>query len=251
MSMKSLSICVYPYIIAASLSSTALLAKGLDTLQADTQSAPPAETPPAAPTPSSTAPADQAISPTNTVPAPNPAPATVQTPLPSNTLPASTEVERFYLASSFSWINLSGSKGDWATGTTGDLEGGYRFRTIQKFDLFGTIRYRPVEAIVNKDWREYRGIVETFLFGIKGRMAVNSKLAANASAELGMSQTHMNPSDSLATVDESLEKSGVDLTLGGGVSYLVLEKFAVGGKLLLGAGAYKSVQLGVDLRFML
>ena len=57
--------------------------------------------------------------------------------------------------------------------------------------------------------------------------------------------------DTIKTVDQSLEKSGVDLNLGGGVSYLVLDKLAVGGKLALGFGAYKSVQLGVDLRFML
>jgi hypothetical protein len=157
-----------------------------------------------------------------------------------------------YLASSFSLINLSGSKGDWVTGTTADVEAGYRFLTLlQKFDLFGTFRYRPVEAVVDQDQREYRAIVETFLFGAKARMALNSRLTANASAELGMSQAHLNSNDSLPGVDQSLEKSGVDLNLGGGVSYLVLEKFAVGGKLSLGTGAYKSVQLGVDLRFML
>jgi hypothetical protein len=146
----------------------------------------------------------------------------------------------------------SGSQGDWVTGTTADIEAGYRFLTVlQKFDLFGTFRYRPVEALVQEDMREYRAIVESYLFGAKGRMALNSKLVVNASAELGMSQTHLNPNDSLPSVDQSLEKSGVDLNLGGGVSYLVLEKFAVGGKLTLGTGAFKSVQLGVDLRFML
>jgi hypothetical protein len=242
MSIQRISLTLSPYILAACLTSQGL-AKGLDTLQATDNQAPASSTtqPGGTPTPTS-----------DSIPGSSSAiqPA-VQTVPPGQTPPVST-VERMYLASSFSWINLSGSKGDWVTGTTADIEAGYRFLTIlQKFDLFGTFRYRPTEALVQQDRREYRAIVETFLFGAKGRMALNSKLAVNASAELGMSQTHLNSNDSLPTIDQSLEKSGVDLNLGGGVSYLVLEKFAVGGKLLLGTGAYKSVQLGVDLRFML
>ncbi len=242
MSIQRLSIAVSPYILAVCLASPGL-AKGLDTLQADSDKAPAANTPlpGGQPTPAS----DSVPAGTSTV---QPA---IQTQAPGQTPPA-TGVERMYLASSFSWINLSGSKGDWVTGTTADVEAGYRFLTIlQKFDLFGTFRYRPVEALVQQDQREYRAIVESYLFGAKGRMALNSKLAVNASAELGVSQTHLNSNDTLTTVDQSLEKSGVDLNLGGGVSYLVLEKFAVGGKLTLGTGAFKSVQLGVDLRFML
>jgi hypothetical protein len=242
MSIQRISLSVSPYILAVCLTSQGL-AKGLDTLQADSDKAPAASAPlpGGTPTPSS-----------DSVPnGSNAAQPAVQTIAPGQTPPA-TDVERMYIASSFSWINLSGSKGDWVTGTTADIEAGYRFLTIlQKFDLFGTFRYRPTEALVRQDQREYRAIVESYLFGAKGRMALNSKLAVNASAELGMSQTHLNSNDSLPTIDQSLEKSGVDLNLGGGVSYLVLEKFAVGGKLTLGTGAFKSVQLGVDLRFML
>ncbi len=242
MSIQKISLTVSPYILAACLASQGF-AKGLDTLQADSDKAPAANTslPGGAPTPTS-----------DSVPAgANAAQPAVQTIAPRQ-IPAATDVERMYIASSFSWINLSGSKGDWVTGTTADIEAGYRFLTIlQKFDLFGPFRYRPTEALVQQDRREYRAIVESYLFGAKGRMALNSKLAVNASAELGMSQTHLNSNDTLPTIDQSLEKSGVDLNLGGGVSYLVLEKFAVGGKLTLGTGAYKSVQLGVDLRFML
>ncbi len=242
MSIQKISLTVSPYILAVCLASQGL-AKGLDTLQADSDKAPAtnAPLPGGAPTPTS----DSVPAGSNAV---QPA---VQTIAPGQA-PTSGEVERMYVASSFSWINLSGDKGDWVTGTTADIEAGYRFLTIlQKFDLFGTFRYRPTEALVQQDQREYRAIVESYLFGAKGRMALNSKLAVNASAELGMSQTHLNSNDSLPTIDQSLEKSGVDLNLGGGVSYLVLEKFAVGGKLTLGTGAFKSVQLGVDLRFML
>jgi hypothetical protein len=242
MSIQKISLTVSPYILAVCLSSPGW-AKGLDTLQAGSNQAPAANAPlpGGAPTPAS-----------DSVPAGGTAiqPA-IQT-VPPGTSVAVSDVDRMYLASSFSWINLSGSKGDWVTGTTADIEAGYRFLTVlQKFDLFGTFRYRPTEALVKQDNREYRAIVETYLFGAKGRMALNSKIAVNASAELGMSQTHLNSNDSLPSIDQSLEKSGVDLNLGGGVSYLVLEKFAVGGKLTLGTGAYKSVQLGVDLRFML
>jgi hypothetical protein len=242
MSIQRYSKTVSPYILAVCLSSPSF-AKGLDTLQADTSQAPAASTPLPGGTPTPTS---------DSVPgSPSAVQPAVQTQAPAPT-PTPGEAEKMYLGSSFSWINLSGSKGDWVTGTTADIEAGYRFATVlKKFDLFGTFRYRPTEALVQLDNREYRAIVESFLFGAKGRMALNSKLAVNASAELGMSQTHLNSNDSIPTIDQSLEKSGVDLNLGGGVSYLVLEKFAVGGKLTLGTGAFKSVQLGVDLRFML
>lgn len=241
MSIQRLSISVSPYILAICLASQGF-AKGLDTLQADSEKAPAASTP---------LPAQQPTPTSDSVPGGNPIQPAVQTEAPAQP-PSASDVEKMYVASSFSWINLSGSKGDWVTGTTADVEAGYRFLTIlQKFDLFGTFRYRPVEALVQKDRREYRAIVESYLFGAKGRMALNSKLVAHASAELGMSQTHLNSNDSLPSIDQSLEKSGVDLNLGGGVSYLVLEKFAVGGKLTLGTGAFTSVQLGIDLRFML
>ena len=241
MSIQKISLSVSPYILAVCLTSQGW-AKGLDTLQAGSEKAPAsAQLPGGTPTPTS----DSVPGSSN---ATQPA---VQTVAPGS-IPPATDVERMYLASSFSWINLSGSKGDWVTGTTADIEAGYRFLTVlQKFDLFGTFRYRPTEALVKQDSREYRAIVESYLFGAKGRMALNSKVAVNASAELGMSQTHLNSNDTLRSIDQSLEKSGVDLNVGGGVSYLVLEKFAVGGKLTLGTGAFKSVQLGVDLRFML
>ncbi len=160
--------------------------------------------------------------------------------------------DRFYLSSSLSWLNLSGDKGGWHTGMAGDFEAGYKFMTLmQKYDLFGTFRYRPVDAIVQYDLREYRAVVETYLFGVKARRDLRPKLSLFASAEIGASQTHMNPGDSLPNVDEKLEKSGVDLSLGTGVSYQVLEKFGVGAKFAVGTGAYQTVQLGVNLLFLL
>jgi len=233
---------VSTYILALALSSTGM-AKGLDQLQAEPNK--PADSTLTAPTSTTTPPSD-------TVPGANSLQPAVQTQAPGPVASATGEVERMYLASSFSLISLSADKGDWVSGATADLEAGYRFMTLmQKFDLFGTFRYRPVEITVKADQREYRGIVESYLFGAKGRMALNSKLAINASAELGASQTHLNSIDTLPNVDQSLEKSGVDLSLGGGVSYLVLDKLAVGTRLALGTGAFKTIQFGFDLRFLL
>ncbi len=233
---------VSTYILALVLSSNGM-AKGLDQLQAEPDK--PADKTLTTPTSTTTPTSD-------TVPGANTLQPAVQTQAPGPVAPATGDVERMYLASSFSLINLSADKGDWASGAMADLEAGYRFMTLmQKFDLFGTFRYRPVEITVKADQREYRGIVESYLFGAKGRMAINSKLAINASAELGASQTHLNSIDTLPNVDQSLEKSGVDLSLGGGVSYLVLDKLAVGTRVALGTGAFKTIQFGFDLRFLL
>ncbi len=228
------------YVLALALSQ-ASFAKGLDSLQAEPDKKDEAAAPatPEAPTPPAAA--------------ENPIQPAVQNQAAAASPPAiNNEPDKFYVASGLSWINLSGSKGGWHSGATSDLEAGYKFLTLlQKFDLFGSFRYRPVEVLVDSDQRQYRGIVETYLFGAKGRMALNSKLSLQASAELGVTQTHLNSNDSLRTVDQSLEKSGVDLSLGAGVSYLVLDKFGVGSKIAFGAGAYKSIQIGIDLRFVL
>jgi hypothetical protein len=243
---------VSPYLLAICLAAPAF-GKGLDTMQAEgdkpQQTAPTkgwgSESQEGPPAPAS-----------NSVPAtPGTTPGAAQPSMQTTTAQPTTtiaEAESFYFATSFSWINLSGSKGDWATGATADVETGFRILPfMQKFDLFGTFRYRPVEATVQQDMREYRAIVETYLFGAKVRMGINPRLTVNGGIEVGTSQAHLKADDSIPTVDQSLEKSGVDLSLGGGVSYLVLDKLAVGGKLAVGSGAYKSVQIGVDLRFIL
>jgi len=150
-------------------------------------------------------------------------------------------------------MKTTASKGSWNSSSTGDLELGHKvLKAYQgKYDIFGTLRYRPSDVTVTSEARNYRGVVETFLVGGKGQMEISPKLFAVASGELGLAKVHLRSIDGIPNVDGALEKSGVDLTIGGGVSYLVLDKIAVGTQLHLGLGTYKSTQFGVDLRFLL
>lgn len=160
---------------------------------------------------------------------------------------------RWYIGTSLSLIRTTASTGDWHSRSTGDLELGNKVlkQYLGKFDIYGTLRYRPSDVTVEYKQRAYRGIVETYLVGGKGQMEIKPKLFAVASAELGMAKASLRPIDGIPRIDGELEKSGVDLTIGGGVSYLVLDKIAVGTQLHLGLGTYKSIQFGVDLRFLL
>ncbi|MCX6127561.1 MAG: hypothetical protein NTX25_00685 [Proteobacteria bacterium] len=220
------------------------LGKGLDSLQADTDK-----------------PAAQASPATEAAPANPQAPAGAQVPAAQATTGQAVnqaaaqpnfEPEKFYMATSLSWLNLSGREGGWHSGTNGDFELGYRIANLmQKIDVFGTFHYRPVDVTVDANQRQYRGIVESQLFGAKAKFALNTRLAALVSAELGLTQVHLNSIDSLPSVDQALEKSGVDLNLGAGVSYLVLDRLGVGSRLALGVGTFKTIQFGIDLRFLL
>lgn len=168
-------------------------------------------------------------------------------------IPVEPGFQDWYLGASISWINVDGAEGDWNSSSTGDLELGYRFakKYMEKFDLYATFRFRPTDVNIELEDRAYRGIQESYLFGVKAQMELMPKLFVLGSGELGLGRTSVSAIDGIQKVDGSLEKSGVDLVIGGGVSYLVLDKLALGSQLHIGAGALKSVQFGLDLRFLL
>lgn len=176
------------------------------------------------------------------------------TPPPPPAAPVAPGFQKVYVGAGLSLIKLDNSTGSWNSGTTGDFEAGYRVlhKFQEKYDVYATFRYRPADVTVENAQRSYRGVVETTLFGAKAQMTLG-KLVPFASAELGRSTSSLKPIDSLPGGDQSLEKSGVDISIGGGVSYLVLDndKLAAGARLALGTGAFKTVQFGIDLRYLL
>lgn len=168
-------------------------------------------------------------------------------------IPVEPGFQAWYLGTSIAWINTDGKEGDWDSSATGDLELGYRIaqKYWDTYDLYATLRYRPTDVTIRLENRQYRGVFESYLAGVKAQRALSEKLFFVASGEFGLVRTSVSSIDGIPKVDGSLEKSGVDLVIGGGVSYLVLEKLAVGSQLHLGGGTHKTVQLGVDIRFLL
>ncbi|RZA26758.1 MAG: hypothetical protein EOP10_02525 [Proteobacteria bacterium] len=168
-------------------------------------------------------------------------------------IPVEPGFQAWYLGTSLNWINTDGPEGDWHSSSTADLELGYRVmkKWLEHYDLYATLRYRPVDVTIELEQRAYRGILESYLAGVKAQREISSSLFLVGSAEIGLSRTSVSAIDGVQKVDGSLEKSSVDLTVGGGVSYLILEKLALGTQLHLGVGAHKTVQFGLDLRFLL
>lgn len=168
-------------------------------------------------------------------------------------VPIEPGFQNWYLGTSLSYINVDGPEGDWHSSATGDLELGYRVlkKYLDAYDLYASIRYRPADITVELENRAYRGVLESYLVGVKGQRELIPNLFVVASAEAGLARTSVSAIDGIQKVDGSLEKSGVDLVIGAGVSYLVLEKLALGSQLHLGAGSHKTIQLGLDIRFLL
>lgn len=168
-------------------------------------------------------------------------------------VPIEPGFQDWYIGASISLINIDGAEGDWDASSTGDVELGYRFMKdfLGQFDLYATGRYRPADVTIRLENRAYRGVLESYFVGVKGQMDISKSLVAYGSGEFGLAKTSVSAIDGIQKVDGSLEKSSVDLVIGGGVSYLVLEKLAIGPQLHVGVGAHQTVQLGLDLRFLL
>ncbi len=195
--------------------------------------------------------------PSTLAPAPAPAPATSATktpaaPTPVEAPPIEPGLQKFYLAENLSLSRMSAASADWNSAFAVDLEGGMKVGQLPKnLTLFGTYRYSASDITATSKQRAYRGIIQTHNFGGKLHSALRPNLLGFASAELGLVSTRLTPSDGRQGVDKDLEKPGVELSVGGGVSYIVLDKIGIGPRLALGVGTYKTLQVGIDLRFLL
>ncbi len=233
--------------------------KGLDKLQAETSSEEPA---------TKNEPAQENVKavtePTEVKPPPpveNPPPQKIDgaTKAPESTpivvkeptTPIEPGLQKYYLGSGVGIFNISAKSAGWHSAVAADLELGIKtLQLANNINVFATYRYLASDITANADQRSYRGIVEIHHFGSKAHMLLKEKLLAFASGELGLVQTHLTPSDGRIGTDKDLQKPGVELTLGGGVSYTVLDKLGVGARVAFGSGTYNSVQLGLDLRFL-
>jgi hypothetical protein len=173
-------------------------------------------------------------------------------PLDSET-PVEPGFQDWYLGTSLNYIDTDGPEGDWHSSSTADLELGYRAikKWLEAYDLYATIRYLPVDVTIELEQRAYRGVLEHFLAGVKAQREWAPSFFAVGSVEAGLAKTSVSAIDGVQKVDGSLEKSSVDLVVGAGVSYSVVDKIALGTQLHFGVGAHKTLQFGLDLRFLL
>lgn len=215
----------------------------------------------AAPTPPSPAPNPTRIAPQ---PAEQKAPAATkgEAVVRANTAPTAkktTEEEKpeskishsFFLGTSLAWTSLSSDKGGWYSSMASDLIAGFRYAKLlnDRLWLYGTIRYLPVDVVVKHNSQEYRGIVESYLFGTQANYRYK-KANFQAGLEVGPTNSTIYAIESY-TKDNSLEKDGVNMTLSAGASWSLVEGFQLGTRVYVGGGTFSSIQAAANVSFSL
>ncbi|MFW7378183.1 MAG: hypothetical protein ACOH5I_05210 [Oligoflexus sp.] len=159
--------------------------------------------------------------------------------------------DRFFLGTGIAWTSLSADKGGWHAGYASDLVAGYLLTKMMqdRLWLYGTVRYLPIDVVVKHNAQEYRGIVESYLFGSLASYR-QGKIAYQVGAEIGASAAKIYAMESYAK-DKDLEQSGVNLTASAGLTWRVKDGVHLGTRLLLGAGTFTSIQAAANVSFSL
>lgn len=158
--------------------------------------------------------------------------------------------DKIYLGLNFGFVRASASEGDWTAGSSGGLTAGYRIHEslVLNSPLYLTGQYAPINVTVKNKSQSYRGVLESYLVGAMIPYQFKPNLRFIGTAELGLvsgsyrsSLKYDNPTPP--------EDSGFLMQLGGGASWLVLERIYVGPRLHLGFGTFQVTQLNLSAEF--
>jgi len=229
-------------------------AKGLNSLAKDNPGTP-ADA--AAEAPDSTEAAAPATGTTATTP--SAAPAQAATPAAEGAAQAAPMVQsatskalddRLSLSTSFGWIRASQSEGDWRSSGVSDVTLAWRLglKTIDKLDLWTSLRYAPIAIAGEIDGVSYRGVWEAWNIGAIGKYLVGNGLRAVGSFEVGYVLVYLRPLNDIET-SKNHEKNGVMASLGAGVDWDVVPKFAFGPRLNVGFGSTTAIQVAASGTF--
>jgi len=156
------------------------------------------------------------------------------------------------LATSFGWVKATQSTGDWQSGGMSDVTVGYRVAALSpSLAVDATYRYAPVAVSGVVQTHSYRGVWETHYVGARANYTIHKGLNALGTAELGFTTDHLKAVDELGD-ETKYEKKGAMVALGGGADWQLLDSaaLALGPRLYVGLGAWKTVQLGVAAGFL-
>jgi hypothetical protein len=158
--------------------------------------------------------------------------------------------DKLFLSTSGGWATGSRSDGKWTASGMSDLEVGYKLVTLNKqMNVFGTYRYAPMAVAGTVDDRSYRGVWEAHFFGGRFNYQLSKTLTALASGELGYVLVHVNDTDGLAP-ETKVSNPGVQLAVGGGADFMLIDKWTVGPRLVVGVGGFTTVQVAAAAGFL-
>jgi opacity protein-like surface antigen len=171
------------------------------------------------------------------------------TPPPPPSETSKAIANKLFLTTGFGFSTLAGESGEYAAGGAADVVVGYVLdMQIMGFNMAVTYRYQPIDFTLDVDNRSYRGVIEGHHFG-SNYFLKRDALTYVVVSELGVMRPSVLPLDGLDS-DDGVEKMGVNVTVGGGVDYQVMDKVSVGGRLMVGSGTFTVVQLATAASFM-
>lgn len=149
------------------------------------------------------------------------------------------------IETSFGWVSAKMSEGDWKSAGMSDITLSYFIKKhADKFDLFGTYRFAPMDMAGNVDNQSYRGVAEIHNFGGRAHYTASDKLRYLGSAELGYAMVSLDSLDD-QPVEDKHRKNSVVVTAGGGADWKALGDYdlAVGPRLYATFGNISAFQL--------
>lgn len=160
--------------------------------------------------------------------------------------------QKLWIATSFGWVKVSRSEGDWNGSGMTDVAIGYKLMPIgTNMSIDGTYRYAPVAISGEIDDRSYRGVWETHYFGGRFKYNVSQSLTALGTAEAGYVLVYLRPTDNLEQ-EAKYEENGFSMVVGGGADWHLLENgaFSAGPRLNLGFGSVTTIQVAGAATFL-
>jgi hypothetical protein len=109
--------------------------------------------------------------------------------------------------------------------------------------LWGSFRYAPIAVAGDVDGVAYRGVWETFNLGALGKFNLGQGLTAVGSFELGWVLVYLRQLNEVENT-KNHETNGFMASLGGGIDWDIVPKFALGPRLYAGFGSATAIQLG-------
>lgn len=157
--------------------------------------------------------------------------------------------DKLLIGTSFGWMRVSHSEGDWHASGATDVRASYYILSLMKdkLKLFGSFRYLPADVVVKNKGQEFRGVLESYLFGGYANYLYRS-VNFTGGAELAFSTSSLKALDSYVN-ELDLTQSGASFVIHGGAQWTLKEKVEIGPTVALGFGTFTSTQLAANVNF--
>jgi len=152
--------------------------------------------------------------------------------------------DKLHVGTSWGLVKASKSEGNWKSSGMSDLTIAYKLPVeISGMSLWGSFRYAPMAIAGDVDSVAYRGVWEAYNLGAIGKLSLGNGLSAVGSFELGWVLVYLRQLNEVENT-KNHESNGFMASLGGGVDWDIVPKFALGPRLYAGFGSATAIQFG-------